>query len=260
MPKRLKGYSALVTRPAAQAGGLCAAIEAEGGTAIRAPMIDIRPLADRKQHAVIDHLADYHKIIFISRNAVEFGLQRIQERKQSLDGKTVYAVGVGTAGCLRDNGVSKVATPRGEFTSEGLLELESLQAENVRNQKILIFRGAGGREHLAETLHSRGAFVDYGEVYERVVPDVCIADVLARADVKVPDIGIITSLESLVNFVDKIDEEGLELLFDMPLLVVGSRIAREVEKHGFTNPPVIVDNPGDDDIIETLIRWVMDEI
>jgi hypothetical protein len=33
-----------------------------------------------------------------------------------------------------------------------------------------------------------------------------------------------------------------------------------VEKLGFTNPPVIVDNPHDDSVIDTLTRWVMDEI
>ena len=46
----------------------------------------------------------------------------------------------------------------------------------------------------------------------------------------------------------------------MPLLVVGSRIANEVEKLGFTNAPIIVDNPNDDNVVDTLARWVMDEI
>ncbi len=261
MGKRLEGYAVLVTRPRDQAVGLCTAIAAEGGRAILAPMIAIRAILDPKHcGAVIDRIEDYGSIIFISRNAVEFGIEQIRQHDKALTGQTIYAVGVGTAASLRKLGVTDIATPRGEFTSEGLLKLDGLQARKVRGGKILIFRGAGGREHLARMLESRGATVDYCEVYERIVPDIRVADALAEADISVPDIGVITSLDSLNNFADKIDDEGLDLLFDMPLLVVGSRIANEVGKLGFTNPPVIVDNPNDDNVIDTLARWVMDEI
>lgn len=260
MRKHLQGYAVLVTRPRDQAVGLCAAIEAEGGKTILAPMIAIRPMSNRKRCVVIEHIDDYDSVIFISRNAVEFGIKQMRQRRNSLTGQTIYAVGVGTANGLRAQGYADIATPRGEFTSEGLLKLDGLQAQAITGSRILIFRGAGGREHLAQTLKNRGAEVDYCEVYKRVVSDICIADKLLEAGVSVPDIGIITSLESLTNFADKIDAEGLDLLFDVPLLVVGSRIANEVAKLGFTNPPVIVDNPADEHVIDTLTRWVMDEI
>jgi len=209
---------------------------------------------------MIDRLDDYASVVFISRNAVEFGIEQIRQRKKNITRATIFAVGVGTAAELRERGFPDVVTPHSEFTSEGLLQLDGLQAHAVGDAKILIFRGSGGREHLAETLASRGAMVEYCEVYERFVPDICIADTLSQAGISVPDIGILTSLEGVTNFADKIDDEGLDLLFDMPLLVVGSRIANEVANLGFTNPPVIVDNPNDDHIIETLARWVMDEI
>jgi len=261
MEKRLQGYSVLVTRPLDQAAGLCAALRLEGAKAILAPMIAIRPISDRSRcGAIIERIDNYDSVIFISRNAVEFGVQEVNKRKKNLTGKAVYAVGIGTAAGLRDVGFTDVVTPRAEFSSEGLLQLDELQAHEVGGTKILIFRGAGGREHLAQTLESRGAEVDYCEVYERVVSDICVAETLAEAGVTVPDIGIITSLEGLTNFVNKIDDEGLDTLFDMTLLVVGSRVASEVEKFGFTNPPVIVDNPHDDRVINTLTSWVMDEI
>lgn len=261
MGKRLKGYTVLVSRPYDQAVSLGARIEDEGGVAILAPMIAIRPISDHHRcGALIDRLEEYTSVIFISRNAVEFGIEQIKQHNKDLKGVPIYAVGVGTATELHDRGLTKVHTPRGEFTSEGLLQLGGLQAEVVADAKILIFRGAGGREHLGKILMSRGAVVDYCEVYERFVPDICIAETLSQAGVTVPDIGILTSLEGVTNFADKIDDEGLELLFDMPLLVVGSRIANEVANLGFTNPPVIVDNPSDEHVIDTLARWVMDEI
>ncbi len=261
MGTRLKGYTILVSRPVGQAVSLVAGIEDEGGKAILAPMIGIRPISDEQRClAVIDRLDDYSSVIFISRNAVEFGVEQIRQRGQDLDRQSIYTVGVGSAAELHDRGFSKVQTPQGEFTSEGLLQLDGLQAAAIDGTKILIIRGAGGREHLGKTLMSRGAEVEYCEVYERFVPDICIAEALSKAGVSVPDIGIVTSLEGATNFVDKIDEEGLDLLFDMPLLVVGSRIANEVAKLGFTNPPLIVDNPTDDHVIEALSRWVMDEL
>ncbi len=259
--QRLAGYSVLVTRPERQAHGLCVALEAEGARAIRAPMIEIQPLAELARCArIIDGIATYAKAIFISRNAVEFGLEGLAARERSLAGVEIYAVGVGTAAELHERGIEKVTTPRDAFSTEGLLKLGSLQSAAVDGKRIVIFRGAGGLETLAETLTARGAAVDYCEVYKRAVPDLKVMDVLAQADVEVPDIAVITSLEGATNLADKIDDEGLELLFDMPLLVVGARMGREVEKLGFTNPPVIVDNPGDNDVIETLTRWVMDEI
>lgn len=261
MGTRLKGYAVLVSRPLDQAMSLVASIEDEGGKAILAPMIGIRAISDQQRcGAAIDRLEDYTSVIFISRNAVEFGLEQITQRKQDLNRLPIYTVGVGSAGELLDRGFPNVLTPHGEFTSEGLLQLDGLQASAIAGTKILIIRGAGGREHLGKTLMSRGAEVDYCDVYERFVPDICIADTLSKAGVSVPDIGILTSLEGATNFVDKIDEEGLELLFDMPLLVVGSRIATEVAKLGFTNPPVIVDNPSDEHVIDALSRWVMNEL
>ncbi|MGR9091478.1 MAG: uroporphyrinogen-III synthase [Gammaproteobacteria bacterium] len=259
--QRLIGYAVLVTRPTRQAAGLCAALEAEGARAIRAPMIEIQPLVEQAGCArIIDGIEHYEKAIFISRNAVEFGLAGLAARGRSLAGIEVFAVGVGTAAELHAGGVEKVITPRDAFSTEGLLKLGGLQSAAVDRKRIVIFRGAGGREMLAETLAVRGAEVDYCEVYKRTVPDLKIADLLADADVAAPDIAVITSLEGATNLADKIDEEGLDLLFDMPLLVVGARMGREVGKLGFTNPPVIVDNPGDNDVIETLTRWVMDEI
>jgi len=146
------------------------------------------------------------------------------------------------------------------FTSDGLLELGALQEASIRGIKILIFRGAGGREQLGQTLRARGASVDYCEVYERTMPSLCIADTLARAAITMPNIGVVTSLHALRNFALKIGEEGLDELYRMPLLVVGRRIAVEVAKLGFTQQPVLVDNPSDSTIINTLTGWVTDEL
>ncbi len=260
MPRPLQGYSVLVTRPEEHAAGLIAEVERHGGQVLFAPMIGIQARRDDQAALrAIDSLADYHVVIFISRNAAEFGVAMIKSRKRSLTHAQVYAVGVGSAAQLRELGVKDVRTPRSEFSSEGLLKMPGLSAHEIEGKRVLIVRGVGGREMLGQTLVGRGAEVDYCEVYERVVPRTRLAEVLAAIAPAMPDIGVITSPEALTNLANKIDEEGLDLLYDVPLLVVGSRTAQQVERLGFTQPPVVVDNPGDQSIVEALARWVADE-
>ena len=260
MASALAGTVVLVTRPATQAASLCAGIESQGGIAIRAPMLAIQVLTSALQRERIALLANYAIIIFISRNAVDFGLKRLSQCGIQITRQHLFAVGNGTAQRLRDSGHSDVSIPTSAFTSDGLLELGALQEASIRGTKILIFRGAGGREQLGQTLKARGASVDYCEVYERTMPSLCIADTLARAAITTPNIGVVTSLHALRNFALKIGEEGLDELYRMPLLVVGRRIAVEVANLGFTQQPVLVDNPSDSTIINTLTGWVTDEL
>lgn len=260
VPRTLEGYAVLVTRPEEQAGPLIAEIEKRGAQVVFAPMIVIRPKRDDPQAvAAIERLREFHSVIFVSKNAVDFGVDLIRAQRQTLEHCQVYAVGVGSAGRLHDLGVAQVHTPHGEFTSEGLLKLPGLSSHQIDGEKVLIVRGAGGRELLAQTLAHRGAQVEYCEVYERTLPTEPLSKQLKACGVSTPDVGIITSLEALTNLADKIDQEKLDLLYDVPLLVVGSRTAQEVERLGFTMPPVVVDNPGDMSIVEALERWVVDE-
>lgn len=256
----LDGISVLVTRPAEQAESLARAIEGAGGTAIRAPMIVITGLHDGSvAGAVARELGSFDIVIFVSRNAAEFGVPLINEEGQSLDGKPVFAVGLGTAACLKNLGVKNVITPASEFSSEGLLRLDGLSEAKIKDKRIVIFRGVGGREYLAKTLERRNADVVYCECYERSKPPLVLGSALKKNAIKVPDIGLATSIEVLDNLVEKIEDEGIDQLFDMQMLVVGSRVGQEVEARGFTHRALVVENPSDDSILKRLIHWANDE-
>jgi len=257
----LDGISVLVTRPAEQAESLALAIEKAGGAAIRAPMIIIAGLKDgRSASAVAADLDNFDIVIFVSRNAAEFGVDLLCSSGRSLAGKPIFAVGLGTSSKLAQLGVKGVQAPVSEFSSEGLLRLDGLSDHRVKDRRIVIFRGVGGREHLAKTLERRGAEVVYCECYERRKPEISLAQVLKKSGVKVPDIGLATSMEALENLVEKIETEGVERLFDMQMLVVGSRVGQEVESLGFTHRPLVVENPSDDSIIRRLTKWAADEL
>ena len=260
MGTSLEGYAILVTRPEEQARSLNARISDAGGTPLSAPMVSILPVDDpSKPEACVQDMTADDIVIFVSRNSVSYGLPMLESAGRELAGHSVFAVGVGTAATLEQHGVTGVITPKAEFSSEGLLKLEGLQAREVEGRRVTIFRGEGGREHLGETLLARRAEVNYCEVYHRGHPNVVISDVLQAHDVKLPDAGIVTSVEALQNLATCIESEQIERLFDMALFVVGPRIAAEVEGQGFTNPAIIVDNATDDKILHALERWVLDE-
>ncbi len=114
----------------------------------------------------------FQKIIFVSQNAVEQGMEWIEAYwPQIPQGVEFFAIGETTANLLRSYGVDvqdlSILT-NGDMTSETLLLAEGLQ--NVVDEKILIVRGVGGRGHLAEGLIKRGALVKYCEVYQRQIP------------------------------------------------------------------------------------------
>lgn len=257
--RSLDGYSVLVTRPEEQAQSLRAAIQARGGQAILAPMIVINGrTADAAPRALVRRLADYQIVVFLSRNAADFGVRLIAAEGQTLRHCEVYAVGAGSSAQLATLGVTRVITPRSDFTSEGLLKLPGLSAAGVNGKRVLIVRGVGGRELLGQKLQQRGAQVDFCEVYTRSPPTTPLAGILRAHQVAEPDIGLITSLESLSNLAAQIDAEKLDRLYDIPLLVAGARTALEVGRLGFTEAPIVVDNPGDSSLIAALERWVQD--
>lgn len=76
----------------------------------------------------------------------------------------IFAVGKATLQALQTLNVDAVAPSL--QNSEGILSLAELQT--IEEQSVIIVRGDGGREYLAETLKSRKAIVYYFETYQRI--------------------------------------------------------------------------------------------
>ena len=261
MTAALGGVSVLVTRPEAQGRALCEAIRAQGGTAVPAPMIEIERLPiDAAMGRTLNHIAQFERVIFVSRNAVEFGLLALDEGGMTLTEQSLYAIGAGTASALSQHGHEDVSLPASDYSSTGLLALETLQAKAVDGTRVLIFRGQGGREELANTLIERGASVSYCEVYARRPASATISAALIQCGLNEVQFAIVTSREILKHLARKLSSEGLHQLFDMTLIVVGASSAKAVPKLGFTKPPLIVDNPTDNALIDALIAGTMDKL
>ena len=234
--KPLIGIGIAITRPIDQAKKLSALIAEAGGTPILFPLIEVMPLKNYgKFEAVISDSKDYDWAIFISSNAVQNGMPRLVKAgiaKEDIFGSLKFAaIGPVTASELKSFGVKDVLTPlshvqdgdesKVRFDSESLLTLPEMT--NVAGKKILIVRGVGGRDVLAETLKTRGAQVTFGECYQRVNPQTN-CNLLAQlwAEKKLHGI-VVTSSEAMRHLLDLAGDA--EWLRNITLFVNHARIA-----------------------------------
>ncbi|MDR2614725.1 MAG: uroporphyrinogen-III synthase [Candidatus Accumulibacter sp.] len=247
MNSPLAGKRILVTRPAAQAAGLAARIVAHGGEAIRFPLIDIAPPADwRAVDEAAARLDGFALAIFISPNAVDYGLGRLLSRRPWPEHLAAAATGPGTARRLARAGLPEVIAPRGPYDSEALLALDALQAGRVAGRAVLILRGDGGRELLAETLRARGARVECAACYRRAPPtDGAFVVSLLRNDFL--DAVSLSSSEGLRNLMQLLDTDGCERLSRLPVFVPHQRIADEAARLGLCR--VILTGAADDGLV-----------
>ena len=250
----LHGRYVVVTRPAHQAQTLSDLIERHGGHAIRFPVLEIVPKTDTDFLQRITHLNDYHIALFISPNAVTHAIEAINAHGGMPANLQIGAVGQATAAALAALNCPVHIFPQHKFDSESLLALPALQA--VRDKNIVIFRGQGGRELLAETLRQRGAHVHYGECYQRRKPDNNAQLLLKHWAQHKLDIIIITSVEGLHNLMDMVGLQAQDTLLRTPLLVVSERMAQEARKLGFKSTLVCAAKASDEEIVTSLLRWV----
>jgi uroporphyrinogen-III synthase len=168
------GLRAIVTRPAAQAAEWVARLRAAQVDAVALPLIDIAPAADVDAVAAAwAGLQQRRLVVFVSPNAV---LQFFVARP---DGSVWPArtragsPGPGTTRALHAAGVppglvDEPAPDGGRFDSEALWQV--LAGADWQAASVLIVRGDGGREWLAETLAAHGACVEQLAAYRRGAP------------------------------------------------------------------------------------------
>lgn len=251
----LAGRGIVITRPARQAAGLAALIDAAGGHALRYPTIEIEPLRTARLDALLGRLADYDVLVFISRNAVEQGLARIRESGMALSplpgGPVVAAIGAGTRRALETEGFATVIAPEGPADSEALLAEPALA--NVSGKRIAVFRGEGGRETLAAGLRARGATVDYAECYRRRAPALDPQPLVAqwlRGEVHAVTV---SSGEGLANLAARLGEAARTLLVALPVFVPHPRVAEQARALGVAD--VVVSGAADEDVLAALVAY-----
>jgi uroporphyrinogen-III synthase len=248
----LKGKNIVVTRPAHQSQAFARLIKNAGGRPILFPAIEIREIEDLEPFTrMVDRLDEYDLAIFISPNAVERAMSLISARRKFPRRLQVATVGGGSVKALERFGITGVVAPQGRADSEALLDLPAFAA--MSGMRVVVFRGAGGRELLGETLRERGAVVEYAECYRRVKPELDAAPLLQAWSGKGVDAITVTSSEGLRNFSEMVGPSGREQMPGTPLFVPHPRIAEAA--HGLAVRKVIVTGPGDEGMLTGLAHY-----
>lgn len=247
--KPLTGKNILVTRPAHQAQHLADEIRASGGHPILFPVLEITNVKDPQPLIeLIDRLEAYDLAVFVSPNAVNKALPLINARRKLPPKLKIAAVGKGSAEVLQHFGVNDIISPSSRFDSEALLDLAELK--NVKDKRVIIFRGNDGRQLLGDTLIKRGAIVEYIACYHRGRPDNDASTLLSIWTNNHLDAVTITSSEGLHNLFDMIGESGQQLLIKTPLFTAHQRIAETAKNLGLSL--VVTTDAGDEGILRGL--------
>jgi uroporphyrinogen-III synthase len=244
----------LVTRPPEQAQALCAAVAAAGFTVYSLPMLQLVPLAEPApaQCRLVQDLDHFQHIIFVSGNAVRFGMAWIESRWPQLPvGLEWYAVGDATARLLLPFGI-EAHSPGTDMTSEGLLALPQLQ--DLSGQRVLLVKGEGGRQALATRLAERGAVVEELACYRRTAPSLGSGELARKLGQW--DIGLImiSSGEGLANLLALLSPAETTKFSHITLLVPSARVAQMALAAGFGRV-ITAENASDSAMLRALAAW-----
>jgi uroporphyrinogen III methyltransferase/synthase len=158
--------SVIITRPAAQAGGLSDMLRELGAEPIELPVIELAPLEDYSElDSCIARLAQYDWVVFTSVNTVTYFFSRGVDAR-AIRGR-ICAIGPATAGMLRAMHLFPDLVPE-ESTSEGVAA--AFSGISLQGTRVLLPRAAAAREVIPQSLEAMGAQVDVADAYRNVIP------------------------------------------------------------------------------------------
>jgi uroporphyrinogen-III synthase len=230
----LTGKTIVVTRPREQADNLVKGISALGGAAFRFPLLVIQPLSNTAplmETAI--RLADFHCVIFVSINAARLALPILLPRWPST--LPAAAVGASTARALTTAGISRVLMPATRFDSEGLLALPAFSASQLAGKHVLLCKGEGGRELLADTLRTRGATITTLPLYRRLAPGEGLDAFAAGLAAQRFDALTLSSSESVCHLMDCVSADAAcrTRLLALPVFTSHARVVETASAAGF---------------------------
>ena len=250
----MAGACVLVTRPQGQSEAVLKKLRMAGAKALHCPVIAIRSCHRTPGNAAkIARLSNYQAVVFISKNAVVYGLRLLLEHGiDSADLPLVAAIGRSTAALLQHKHVRVAACPI-KPDSAALVEMPALYRLTAGN-RILIFRGKGGKETLARIFAARGVDTEYAEVYERVRPAGRTIKLTLSGDRRV-DLIMLTSRDSLQSLYAMTPLRDRAKLLGIPLLLGSRTLLDLVGKLQFRSSPVVAASPLDDDMLACAVAW-----
>jgi len=234
------GRCVVTTRPAGQAAGLARELAARGIEALNFPVIGIAATDPAPLRGV--DLAAFDVAFFVSPNAVE-QVCKVRPREQWPSSVCVATVGPASARVLAEHGFAQVIVPASGFDSEAVLALPEFAATVLAGARVLLLRGEGGRELLADTLRARGARVTQLDCYRRVCAALDPALLEARFERGELAALVFSASEGLRFFLEITGAAGRAMLAALPCFAPHPRICAALQAAGAECP--ILTAPGD---------------
>jgi hydroxymethylbilane synthase len=220
----------MVTRAAAQAGSLLAALRVAGVQPLLVPAIEIVSAEagelDRLRRAV--SLADW--IALTSANGASAAIAAVREA--AIDPRTIRwaAVGSATAGVLADAGIHEVWRPSSANGAALAAELPIGAGE-----RVILVRAAVADPEVSATLRHRGATVEDVVAYRTIeAPEESRAALRAGLAQGRPQAVLFMSGSAVRGFLGLAEPDLVERCRALPAICIGSVTADVARAHGFS--------------------------
>lgn len=221
----MTGWRLLLTRPAQESAALSSVLAEQGVFSSSLPLLDIEPIpTSDTMREVIQDLDRYGAVIVVSKPAARICVDLLSQYWPQPPALKWFSVGAATAQILEDHGLD-VSFPADGDDSEALLELPQLREAIARpSPRMLIMRGEGGRELLAERLRELGASVEYLELYRRELPQYLPAALSERIEAERLN-GLVVSSGQGFEHLHQLAGDTWPILARLPLFVPSPRVA-----------------------------------
>ncbi len=281
----MNAQTIIVTRPAGQARQLIELLTAslkndelvkQGKqnlpTILSLPLLTIIPKENDISGSQVDSLADHittilkdvDLAIFVSPNAIECTMRLLGRSWQDLS-KKIIPIGVmggSSELALHHHGVGLEETPtrilipenNEHWDSEGLWQ--KLQALNAdwSGYKVVIFKGEGGRDWLADTLKAAGAMVETISVYTRMPLDIDNPAWEAIHEIDFSQsLWLLTSSEAVRYLGEVMQNKFKQTLLDASAICPHQKIGEAAKAIGFGK--VFICEPGDEALMKASQVW-----
>nr|WP_311526592.1 fused uroporphyrinogen-III synthase HemD/membrane protein HemX [uncultured Ralstonia sp.] len=256
----------VVTRPRAQAPMLVAALERHGLRTHQFPLLDIAPTPNLDDlRAALSDPSRYALVVFVSPNAVQQAFAAMPEGFRWPQEVPVAVVGPASAQALATHGVAPPAhrvikpdTHADDARQDSEALYARLDVSSLSGREVLIVRGNGGREWLADQLREAGVSVRTVEAYRRSVPVPDAAAWLAlRAVLSSRHAWTLTSSEAVRNLDElaraNLSPANLDTLHGAPCFASHARIVEQAKSLGFRD--VTLTGAGDDRLLASVLAW-----
>lgn len=134
------------------------------------PTLDIQPNFSSEVAGIFSDIETYTDVVFISRNAVEIGMQMINHHGGMPKNMRVMAVGAETAKQLYSYKIDALFPEKGSG-AEALLKVGPMK--DLSRRRVLLVRGQSGLDWPAEEMAKRGAEVTQAKCYIQSTPKSC---------------------------------------------------------------------------------------